>query len=187
MKTHGKVIKWNDERGFGFVLPANGEREIFAHISEFPKDGIRPRIGEIISFEVEKSLDHKLKVTRVVRPRGISPILANQRSRSRPHRPQQQPRNNSSRVLGIGFVALISFGAWLFFEFQDPAPNRFGTVQATVPTAVVPQTAIFNCDGRTLCSQMRSCAEATYFIQHCPNAQMDGNNDGEPCEQQWCN
>jgi len=45
----------------------------------------------------------------------------------------------------------------------------------------------FKCDGRTMCSQMSSCAEATYFIQHCPNTKMDGNNDGVPCERQWCN
>jgi hypothetical protein len=45
----------------------------------------------------------------------------------------------------------------------------------------------FACDGRTHCSQMHSCAEATYFIKHCPNTKMDGNNDGVPCEQQWCN
>lgn len=44
----------------------------------------------------------------------------------------------------------------------------------------------FQCDGRTHCSQMRSCEEARYFIQHCPNTQMDGDRDGEPCEQQWC-
>lgn len=44
----------------------------------------------------------------------------------------------------------------------------------------------FKCDGRTHCSQMTSCAEATYFIQNCPNTQMDGNNDGVPCERQWC-
>lgn len=42
------------------------------------------------------------------------------------------------------------------------------------------------CDGRTHCSDMRSCEEATYFLQHCPNTQMDGDNDGVPCEQQWC-
>jgi hypothetical protein len=42
------------------------------------------------------------------------------------------------------------------------------------------------CDGRTRCPQMRSCAEATYFIQHCPNTQMDGDHDGVPCEEQWC-
>ncbi|MCX7034006.1 MAG: excalibur calcium-binding domain-containing protein [Arenimonas sp.] len=34
---------------------------------------------------------------------------------------------------------------------------------------------------------MRSCAEAKYFLEFCPGAQMDGNNDGEPCEEQWCN
>ena len=45
----------------------------------------------------------------------------------------------------------------------------------------------FKCDGRTMCPQMTSCAEATYFIQHCPNTKMDGNNDGVPCERQWCN
>jgi len=44
----------------------------------------------------------------------------------------------------------------------------------------------FECDGRTRCPQMTSCAEATYFIQHCPNTKMDGNNDGVPCERQWC-
>jgi len=42
------------------------------------------------------------------------------------------------------------------------------------------------CDGRTHCSHMRSCEEAKYFIQHCPNTEMDGDHDGVPCEQQWC-
>jgi hypothetical protein len=44
----------------------------------------------------------------------------------------------------------------------------------------------FQCDGRTHCSQMRSCAEARHFIQHCPNTKMDGDRDGVPCEEQWC-
>lgn len=33
----------------------------------------------------------------------------------------------------------------------------------------------------------QSCAEAKFFLQHCPTVQMDGDNDGIPCEQQWCN
>jgi hypothetical protein len=45
----------------------------------------------------------------------------------------------------------------------------------------------FRCDGRTHCSQMTSCAEAEFFLRNCPNVEMDGNQDGEPCEQQWCN
>lgn len=49
-----------------------------------------------------------------------------------------------------------------------------------------PTAPSFSCDGRQHCSQMTSCAEATYFLQHCPNTKMDGNYDGIPCEQQWC-
>jgi len=44
----------------------------------------------------------------------------------------------------------------------------------------------FKCDGRERCTQMTSCAEATFFIEHCPNTKMDGDHDGVPCEQQWC-
>ena len=44
----------------------------------------------------------------------------------------------------------------------------------------------FACDGRTYCSQMKSCAEAKYFRAHCPNVKMDGDHDGVPCESQWC-
>ncbi|MGF1884097.1 excalibur calcium-binding domain-containing protein [Vibrio splendidus] len=40
----------------------------------------------------------------------------------------------------------------------------------------------FTCDGRQYCSQMTSRKEAVYFIQHCPNSKMDGDNDGIPCE-----
>lgn len=44
----------------------------------------------------------------------------------------------------------------------------------------------FQCDGRTYCSQMTSCAEATFFLNNCPDTKMDGNYDGIPCEKQWC-
>lgn len=43
------------------------------------------------------------------------------------------------------------------------------------------------CDGRIHCSQMTSCAEAKYFLAHCPGVQMDGDRNGIPCEKQWCN
>ena len=46
--------------------------------------------------------------------------------------------------------------------------------------------ANFRCDGRTYCSQMTSCEEATWFIKNCPGTKMDGDNDGVPCEQQFC-
>jgi len=58
------------------------------------------------------------------------------------------------------------------FESQDQGSGR--------------QDDPFHCDGRTYCSQMTSCAEAKYFLAHCPNVKMDGDHDGVPCERQWC-
>ena len=60
------------------------------------------------------------------------------------------------------------------------------TSRPTPETPVVPSSPQFTCDGRQYCSQMRSCAEATYFLQHCPTVKMDGDGDGVPCERQWC-
>jgi len=61
--------------------------------------------------------------------------------------------------------------------------------QTTAPAASQRETATkiqFRCDGRTYCSQMTSCAEANFFLRNCPGVKMDGNNDGVPCEKQWC-
>ena len=44
----------------------------------------------------------------------------------------------------------------------------------------------YQCDGRTYCSQMTSCEEATFFINNCPDTKMDGDKDGVPCESQGC-
>lgn len=54
---------------------------------------------------------------------------------------------------------------------------------AFIPT---PRYSNFQCDGRVYCSQMKSCEEATLFLKNCPGVKMDGNNDGVPCERQWC-
>ncbi|MGP5551276.1 excalibur calcium-binding domain-containing protein [Psychrobacter namhaensis] len=79
-------------------------------------------------------------------------------------------------------------------DFDDIPPTYIDTDIETASTSVVEPVMStksaapsFSCDGRQHCSQMTSCAEATYFSNHCPNTKMDGNHDGVPCEQQWCN
>ncbi|MBA3588966.1 excalibur calcium-binding domain-containing protein [Methylibium sp.] len=62
-----------------------------------------------------------------------------------------------------------------------------GSTGASIDGPEPAASPTFKCDGRTHCSQMTSCAEATFFLKSCPGVKMDGNNDGVPCEQQWCN
>jgi hypothetical protein len=71
-------------------------------------------------------------------------------------------------------------------ESTTPEPEAF--VAPEVITTPEPQVSVqFRCDGRTRCSHMTSCEEAKFFLRNCPGTQMDGDNDGIPCEQQWCN
>ena len=93
-------------------------------------------------------------------------------------------------------IAILAGLAWFgYSKYTAASQSDAATELATTGVQYTPASdqsradanPAFKCDGRTHCSQMTSCEEATYFIQHCPNTKMDGNNDGEPCEQQWCN
>jgi hypothetical protein len=44
----------------------------------------------------------------------------------------------------------------------------------------------FQCSGKIYCSEMSSCDEAKFYLRNCPGTKMDGNNNGIPCEKQWC-
>lgn len=176
MRTHGTLKKWNDDRGFGFIAPAEGKAEIFVHISEFPKSGGRPRIGEVVSFETDNGADGKLRAVRVLRP--------GQNARSRNTSRPTKSSGIRGAVLALGVIVAIGTYAYRYFQ-QNTSVTHSDPPAASVPARDL--SSRFQCDGRTMCSQMTSCAEARYFLKHCPNTRMDGNQDGEPCEQQWCN
>ena len=72
---------------------------------------------------------------------------------------------------------------------RPSGPLAIGQQGRPVPVVApaTPPAALFRCDGRTHCSHMTSCAEAKFFLTNCPGVVMDGDNDGIPCETQWCN
>jgi uncharacterized membrane protein YsdA (DUF1294 family)/cold shock CspA family protein len=46
----GKLIKWKDEKGFGFIQPADGSVEVFLHISEIKNSTRRPILHDTIYY-----------------------------------------------------------------------------------------------------------------------------------------
>ena len=105
-----------------------------------------------------------------------------------------QPNNATSQSTADVATDNSTEVAFTSTDFDDIPPTYVDSGSALTSVAAVKPTLAaqsaapsFSCDGRKHCSQMTSCAEATYFIQHCPNTKMDGNNDGIPCEKQWYN
>jgi hypothetical protein len=68
---------------------------------------------------------------------------------------------------------------------NSQSSEKFTPTASTAPTASASSSS-FSCDGRKHCSQMKSCAEAHFFLANCPGVKMDGDKDGIPCEEQWC-
>ncbi len=62
----GRIVKWNDDRGFGFIEPTPGGDQVFFHISDFTR-GRRPSVGEAVRFKVGSSPDGKLRAVGVKR------------------------------------------------------------------------------------------------------------------------
>jgi len=94
------------------------------------------------------------------------------------------------------FVIVFAVGFYGYFKYQDHLKAQRSlaaefesseprTVHTPAPKAG-DSTGTFRCDGRIYCSQMTSCVEATFFLKNCPGTKMDGDNDGIPCESQWC-
>jgi hypothetical protein len=96
-------------------------------------------------------------------------------------------------IIVLVIVGLIGWQGYQHYRSRATPPaallessTSVSPAPAVVPAAAPAQSAVFRCDGRTYCSQMTSCEEATFFLRNCPGVKMDGNNDGVPCEQQWC-
>ena len=67
LRFDGRITAWNDDKGFGFATPDEGDQDIFVHVSACdPRNGRRLQVGDRVSFEVERNAQGK-KRARAVR------------------------------------------------------------------------------------------------------------------------
>jgi uncharacterized membrane protein YsdA (DUF1294 family)/cold shock CspA family protein len=50
MRLAGRITNWNDDKGFGFVVPNDGGTRAFVHINQFQRGSRRPVAGDLISY-----------------------------------------------------------------------------------------------------------------------------------------
>lgn len=65
MKLQGKVIDWNDDKGFGFVEPNGGGDRAFVHIKAFNPRSRRPINGEVITYELVREKNNRYKAENI--------------------------------------------------------------------------------------------------------------------------
>jgi cold shock CspA family protein len=50
-RKSGKLTTWKDDRGFGFIQPDDGGKDVFLHISALRNASWRPQVGDTILYE----------------------------------------------------------------------------------------------------------------------------------------
>ena len=59
------TVKWfNAQKGYGFIQPDGGSKDVFVHISEVERSGLGTlREGQRVSFEIERGSQGKMSAT----------------------------------------------------------------------------------------------------------------------------
>lgn len=83
MPFTGTIQSWQDDRGFGFIEPAQGGQAVFVHIKSFTSRGSRPQVGQRVTFEVELNAQGKKRAKNVAVVRAATTTTTSAAPRQR--------------------------------------------------------------------------------------------------------
>ena len=68
MQQKGRITSWNDDKGFGFITPIGSSKEVFIHIKSFSNRSSRPKINQIVIYDLSKDKQGRLCAENALRP-----------------------------------------------------------------------------------------------------------------------
>jgi cold shock CspA family protein len=95
----GSIIRWNDDRGFGFISSTEIKGDVFAHISQFKEGHHRPKIGDAVLFQIVN--ENGKQSAKSISLIGIKPKPQNKQSLT-------------SKLFSFLIVILIAFVVYTF-------------------------------------------------------------------------
>lgn len=106
MRVKGKVIKWQNEKGFGFIEPKSGGPKLFFHENFLINQSRRPIVSDEVSFEIATNPEGKKRAEKI--------LFRGERD------PRQLDRFFDVVCSVFSCIFLFSIGALVFFKKLDP-------------------------------------------------------------------
>ena len=63
-RDKGRLVNWDDDKGYGFISPLIGCEAVFLHVSELPPHQRRPRVGDLVTYQRVCSANDRPNATR---------------------------------------------------------------------------------------------------------------------------
>ncbi|HEX6733972.1 MAG TPA: DUF1294 domain-containing protein [Azonexus sp.] len=65
MRFQGRVTQWQDDRGYGFIIPDGGGERIFLHVRALVSQQPRPADGAIVTYELARDAQGRPRAAAV--------------------------------------------------------------------------------------------------------------------------
>jgi uncharacterized membrane protein YsdA (DUF1294 family)/cold shock CspA family protein len=114
LRAQGILTDWNDERGFGFIVPDGGGTRLFVHVSDFPR-GRRPAVRDLVTYDEGRDDRNRPRAAKV---RQVMP----------PHTTGRRNRRLPAALAGATFF----FGAVGVLMLLDAVPALVPTAYAVI-------------------------------------------------------
>ncbi|MEM6252276.1 MAG: cold shock and DUF1294 domain-containing protein [Cyanobacteria bacterium P01_D01_bin.156] len=116
----GKLTKWKDERGFGFIHPVDGSQEVFLHISEVKDATRRPQENDTIYYHCVVDSDGKVRACNAF-ILGARNKSANLSSRTK----HSDTIVSSFPIVEVTLLSLLPLGGAMHFTWTTRNPLPF--------------------------------------------------------------
>lgn len=91
---------------------------------------------------------------------------------------ETKAKQDKTGLWGLPEAERVPPWEWRHQRRQQKASGR----NKIKPIAAIQRQGGFQCGGKTTCKQMKSCAEARFYLEQCGLSRLDGDGDGMPCE-----
>lgn len=76
MRRRGTITFWKDEKGYGFITPEAGGKQVFVHARAFIGQQRRPDLNQLVSYSLSTDKQGRACAVKVTRPREQLPARA---------------------------------------------------------------------------------------------------------------